>query len=57
MLLGRSVDRRPIMAIEVAAPYPRATVLVVGAIHGNEAAGIEVARSAAPVRSPASICG
>jgi protein MpaA len=45
MLLGRSVDRRPIMAIEVAAPYPRATVLVVGAIHGNEAAGIEVARA------------
>jgi murein peptide amidase A len=45
VLLGRSVQRRPIAAVEVRAPRPRATVLVVGAIHGNEPAGIGVARA------------
>jgi protein MpaA len=44
-VLGRSVDRRPIVAVELSAPHPRATVLVVGCIHGNEPAGIEVARA------------
>jgi protein MpaA len=45
VLLGRSVQRRPIVAVEVAAPRLRAAVLVVGAIHGNESAGIEIARA------------
>jgi protein MpaA len=45
VLLGRSVDGRPIVAVEVRAAHPRATVLVVGCIHGNEPAGIEVARA------------
>jgi murein peptide amidase A len=44
VLLGRSVHRRPIVAVQISAPRPRATVLVVGCIHGNEPAGIEVAR-------------
>ena len=51
-VLGRSVQRRPIVAVEVAAPHPRAAVLVVGCIHGNEPAGIAVAtrlRRARPV--------
>lgn len=45
MPLGRSLQRRPIVAVEVVAPRPRATALVVGAIHGDEPAGIEVARA------------
>jgi murein peptide amidase A len=45
VLLGRSVDGRPIVAVEVRAAHPRATVLVVGCIHGNEPAGIDVARA------------
>ena len=44
--LGRSARGRSIDAIEVAAPNPRVTVLVVGCIHGNEPAGIaSLARS------------
>jgi protein MpaA len=44
-VVGRSVKRRPIVAVELSAARARATVLVVGAIHGNEPAGIEVARA------------
>ncbi len=44
--LGRSVDGRPIHAIRVG--DPRGTpVLVVGCVHGNEQAGIAVARALA----------
>jgi murein peptide amidase A len=45
VVLGRSVDGRPIAAVEVRAARPRATVLVVGCIHGNEPAGMAVARA------------
>jgi murein peptide amidase A len=45
VVLGRSVDERPIAAVELRAPRPRAAVLVVGCIHGNEPGGIEVARA------------
>jgi murein peptide amidase A len=44
-VLGRSVQRRPIAAVELRAPHPRAAVLVVGWIHGNEPAGIAIARA------------
>jgi protein MpaA len=44
-VLGRSVQRRPIVAVEIRATHPRATVLVVGCIHGNEPAGIAIARA------------
>ena len=41
-VLGRSVDGRPIVAVEVGDPAsPRA--LVVGCIHGNECAGVPIA--------------
>jgi protein MpaA len=52
-LLGRSVRGRPIEALELRAPHPRATALVVGCIHGDERAGIAVARrvAAGPVLS------
>jgi protein MpaA len=43
--LGRSARGRPIEAVEVAAPSPRTSILVVGCIHGNEPAGIAVARA------------
>jgi protein MpaA len=43
MLLGRSLQGRPITAVEVGDPGG-IKVLVVGSIHGNEPAGIAVAR-------------
>ena len=43
LLLGRSVEGRPIEAVEVGDRYGR-RVLVVGCVHGNEPAGILVAR-------------
>jgi murein peptide amidase A len=53
ILLGRSVDRRAITAVEVGDPSGT-TVLVVGCIHGNEPAGIAVARRLARL-SPSGI--
>jgi protein MpaA len=44
VLLGRSVEGRPIEAICVGNPHGK-PVLVVGAIHGNETAGIAIARA------------
>ena len=43
-LLGRSEHGRPIRVVEVGAPQGK-RVLVVGCIHGNETAGIAVARA------------
>jgi murein peptide amidase A len=42
-LLGRSLDGRPITAVETGDPAGT-RVLVVGSVHGNEPAGIPVAR-------------
>jgi protein MpaA len=42
-LLGRSVEGRPITAVEVGDPTGT-RILVVGCIHGNEPAGIAIAR-------------
>jgi protein MpaA len=47
VLLGRSVEGRPIVAYEVGNPASPRRELVVGCIHGNETAGITVARSVA----------
>jgi protein MpaA len=44
LLLGRSQQGRPIVALRVGDPHG-IRVLVVGCIHGNEAAGIAVARA------------
>lgn len=50
MLLGRSEQGRPILAARVGDPRgPR--VLVVGCIHGNETAGIPIARALEHVRT------
>jgi protein MpaA len=43
-VLGRSVDGRAIVAFEVGDAGSRRRELVVGCIHGNEAAGVAVAR-------------
>ena len=40
LVVGLSVDHRPIELVHVAGPGPR--ILVVGAIHGNETAGIAI---------------
>jgi protein MpaA len=42
--LGRSVRGRPIFAVELGDPDAPRKLLVVGAIHGNETAGIAMAR-------------
>jgi protein MpaA len=44
VLLGRSVDGRPIQVVRVGNPHGT-PVLVVGVIHGNETAGLAIARA------------
>jgi protein MpaA len=43
LMIGHSVDHRPIQLVHVAGPGPR--ILVFGCIHGNEPAGIAVVRA------------
>lgn len=52
VVLGRSVDGRAITAIESGDPRAGKTVLVVGCIHGNEQAGVAVARTLARLDAP-----
>lgn len=55
-MIGRSVGGRPIIATLKGDPGAPARVLVIGCVHGNEAAGIRVARrliAGAPARSAA----
>jgi protein MpaA len=49
--LGRSVEGRPIVAVERGAPGGL-VVLVIGVIHGDEAAGVEVVRRLATAPLP-----
>jgi protein MpaA len=44
LLLGRSVGHRPIRVQELGEPFAGHRVLIVGCIHGDERAGISVAR-------------
>jgi protein MpaA len=53
--LGDSVRGREIVAVEVAGAHPRTAVLVVGCIHGNEPAGIAIARALTRVRPPSGV--
>jgi protein MpaA len=43
-VIGRSVEGRPIVAVHSGDPEADVEVLVVGAVHGNEAAGLPIAR-------------
>ncbi len=53
--LGRSARGRAIDAVEVSAPNPHVAVLIVGCIHGNEPAGIAIARALEHVQPPAGV--
>jgi protein MpaA len=44
MTIGYSVHHRPLVAVEIGDPRQRHRILVIGCIHGNEPAGIAVAR-------------
>jgi protein MpaA len=52
LLVGRSVDGRPIVAIETGDFDAPARVLVVGCVHGNEPAGIAIANRLARLSPP-----
>ena len=52
---GHSAQGRPIPVVEVAGAHARTAVLVVGCIHGNEPAGIAVARALAHAKPPAGV--
>lgn len=54
-LLGRSVDGRPIVAIETGDFDAPERVLVVGCIHGNESAGVAIADELARVSPPSEL--
>ena len=45
VVLGRSVEGRPISAVEIGDARARRQVVVVGCVHGNEPAGIGVAKA------------
>jgi protein MpaA len=52
IVIGRSVEGRPIVAIHTGDFDAARTTLVVGCIHGNECAGVAVAEQLTDVRSP-----
>jgi N-acetylmuramoyl-L-alanine amidase-like protein/zinc carboxypeptidase len=51
-VVGRSARGRPIRAVRVGSPRARRRVLVVGAIHGNELAGVAVTRRLRRAKPP-----
>jgi protein MpaA len=53
LTLGRSVQGRPITAVEFGDPSAERKLLVVGCIHGNEPAGIAIARQLERLTPPA----
>ena len=53
LVVGHSVQSRPIQVVHV--PGPGTRILVVGAIHGNETAGIAVVRALQHARSRADL--
>jgi murein peptide amidase A len=52
ILLGRSVDGRPIIAVETGDPSSARKVLVVGCIHGSECAGSAITERLLTLRPP-----
>jgi len=52
-VVGRSLDGRPIVVFSDSAPNPALKVLVVGDIHGDEPAGMRIARRLIAARAPA----
>jgi protein MpaA len=52
LIIGHSFDGRPIYAMELGARSPQRTLLVVGCIHGDESAGIAIARRLSTAQPP-----
>src|SRR5947207_7684490 len=52
LLIGRSVEGRRIDAVELGDPHSRDKLLVVGCIHGNECAGLAIARALERLPTP-----
>lgn len=52
LVIGRSVDGRAIYAFHLSGRDPRRSLLVVGCIHGNESAGIAIARRLSTASPP-----
>ena len=52
LLLGRSVQGRRIEGVEVGNPDSKTKLLVVGCIHGNECAGLAIARALERLPTP-----
>jgi protein MpaA len=52
-VIGHSIEGRPILLFTDTAPEPALKVLVVGDIHGNEAAGMRIARRLVAAEAPA----
>ena len=55
ILLGRSVEGRPIIAVETGNPSSTQKVLVVGCVHGNECAGTAITERLLRLRPPAQV--
>jgi murein peptide amidase A len=51
-VIGRSVQGRPIVSLRMGPADPAVKVLVVGAIHGNEAAGMRITRRLIELGAP-----
>jgi protein MpaA len=52
ILIGRSTKGRPIRAYVIGDPHAARTMLIVGCIHGNEPAGIAIARRLVATTTP-----
>ena len=52
LVIGRSVRRRPIYAIDLGSRHAVRTILVIGCIHGNETAGIAITRRLVDATTP-----
>ncbi len=55
LLIGRSVEGRPIEAVELGDPHNSMKLLVVGCIHGNECAGLAIVRALERLPMPAGL--
>jgi protein MpaA len=55
VILGRSVEGRPIIGLEAGDPASPRKVLVVGCVHGNECAGEAITRRLLKLRPPTNI--
>ncbi|MBV9291246.1 MAG: DUF2817 domain-containing protein [Frankiales bacterium] len=51
-VLGYSVEHRPVIAVQIGDPDSPRRILLVGCIHGNEPAGIAIARALLATRVP-----